>query len=202
MNADNDVVGRCRGYVFWYVYINQYIIYYDYNISTYDRIWYYIYINRFYYTYIIDDISWYISCQFLHITCLHDVSWAMPCLMPRNSKKLAGGLCLFGTSPTFDAEVGSEATTTHRWSSRVLGAVLHRGRGEQWGRQWQKRDASASFFWWINCSCILYWFLAMTHENYWEFVFSCVILNCSESFRSLISDLFLNLGELAFSNSH
>lgn len=47
------------------------------------------------------------------------------------------------------------------------------------------------FFWWINCSCILYWFLALTHENYWEFVVVCAILNCSESFRSLVSDHFL-----------
>ena len=46
------------------------------------------------------------------------------------------------------------------------------------------------------------WFLALTHENYWEFVVVCAILNCSESFRSLVSDHFLNLEELAFSTHH
>ena len=97
--------------------------------------------------------------------------WAAPCLIPRNSKKLAGGLCLFGTSSTFDAEVGSEAATTNRWSSRVLGAVLHSGRGEQWGRQYQL------LLYFVN------WFLAMTHENYWEFVVVCAILNCSCKFQ-------------------
>lgn len=115
---------------------------------------------------------------------IHDMftwwSWAAPCLMPRNSKKLAGGLCLFGTSSTFDAEVGSEAATTNRWSSRVLGAVLHSGRGEQWGRQWHVFfDGSTAL---VFCKLILSidtWELLRicgclcNSELFWKFQISC-----------------------------
>lgn len=129
---------------------------------------------------------------------IHDMftwwSWAAPCLMPRNSKKLAGGLCLFGTSSTFDAEVGPEAATTNRWSSRVLGAVLHSGRGEQWGRQWHV---------FLMDQLLLYFVLILSHDT-WELLRICGCLCNSELFLQVSDLLFqiinLNLQELAFSN--